>query len=441
MTTETRQARYREELLDRILPWWESHAIVPAGGVLTCFSNDGTLLSTDRYTWSQGRWAWLCAELSEAGAAGALPLAAEDWRERAVRTARLLEGTIVDDGTAVAFVTDEEARHLPADEAGSVAVSVFADLFAALGLTGAAAVVGPTSPAETAEGDRWTTAASALLVSAARRIRDGSAPSAPYSVPRDVTDLGRTMLLTSVATEVHRRTGSLESRAIVEEGVHRIVGPGGQWDRDRCWEYRPRASSDLDTLVARHLNPGHVLEMAWMLLDAADHVPGLSTPLPDWLPETVLRTLELGWDDEHGGLLRYVDHEGGPPRGRTLGGAYEELVRDTWSTKLWWVHVEALLAAETFAARTGDPRFERWAERLAEYTLATFPDRSDGGDGGDGRSDGRSGTAARGREWQQIRSRDGAPLERVVALPVKDPFHVPRALLRLIGAHERTTTS
>ena len=37
--------------------------------------------------------------------------------------------------------------------------------------------------------------------------------------------------------------------------------------------------------------------------------------------------------------------------------------------------------------------------------------------------------AGTGREWVQIRDRAGGPLNQTVALPVKDPFHVARALL------------
>ena len=49
---------------------------------------------------------------------------------------------------------------------------------------------------------------------------------------------------------------------------------------------------------------------------------------------------------------------------------------------------------------------------MKEYTFSTFPNREND----------------RG-EWIQIRDRAGRPEDRVVALPVKDPFHI---LLNLI---------
>lgn len=84
----------------------------------------------------------------------------------------------------------------------------------------------------------------------------------------------------------------------------------------------------------------------------------------------------------------------------------------TWDTKLWWVHAEAMYSTALLAVRTGSQELARWADRMREYTLGTFPDPD-------------------GNEWLQIRSRDGSPLDEVVALPVKDPMHIARSLLLL----------
>lgn len=37
-----------------------------------------------------------------------------------------------------------------------------------------------------------------------------------------------------------------------------------------------------------------------------------------------------------------------------------------------------------------------------------------------------------GAEWIRIRDRAGAPRDQVVALPVKDPFHICRNLMQII---------
>jgi N-acylglucosamine 2-epimerase len=65
--------------------------------------------------------------------------------------------------------------------------------------------------------------------------------------------------------------------------------------------------------------------------------------------------------------------------------------------------------------QTGDLRLLEWYERLREYTFRVFPN-----------PDPEVG------EWIQIRDRQGRPQAKVVALPVKDPFHILRALILMI---------
>ena len=114
-----------------------------------------------------------------------------------------------------------------------------------------------------------------------------------------------------------------------------------------------------------------------------------------------------------GGLLRYVDREGLAPRGRLLGHRIEALVASTWDTKLWWPHAEALYALRVLAEKGKRADLAAHHARMHDYVMRIFPN----GCGG---------------EWIQIRDRNGAPLEKTVALPVKDPFHVARALLLLV---------
>ena len=61
---------------------------------------------------------------------------------------------------------------------------------------------------------------------------------------------------------------------------------------------------------------------------------------------------------------------------------------------------------------TGDERFREYYEKSFTYVFTTFSDIRDG-------------------EWIQIRKRDGTPEEKLVALPVKDPFHIMRNFIKL----------
>ena len=85
--------------------------------------------------------------------------------------------------------------------------------------------------------------------------------------------------------------------------------------------------------------------------------------------------------------------------------------------KLWWVHSESLYSCLRFS---DDREIAAWYEKIKDYTFKTFPNTENG----------------RG-EWIQIRDREGRPENRVVALPVKDPFHIMRNLILLIEECEK----
>lgn len=414
----------RTHLERDVLAWWSRHgADDELGGVRTCFTNRGQLRTTEKYTWSQGRWAWTSALIVEEIDAGRLQGDRDLWHRRALRTADFLaEHAFLPDGRTVFLLS---ARGEPvADAQGELATSVFADLFAVLGMAGALRLTDPSTDGDREHGTgapaatrgsaaRWLAQAERTLHGAADSLRRRTARSEPYPVPRGFGDLAGPMTLLHVAAELHRATGSdlaaevmSEARAVLLDGDDAFLGP------EIWWEHRPDATADHDTLLARHVTPGHLLELLWMLVHVGDQHPQLAVPEAT-LTALALRALETGWDQAEGGLLRYVDRDSGAaPAGRELGTPYESLVQRTWDTKLWWVHAETLYATALLARRTGSPEIARWAEQVREYTMATFPDPE-------------------GQEWIQIRSRDGSPLDEVVALPVKDPMHIARSLLLL----------
>ena len=90
------------------------------------------------------------------------------------------------------------------------------------------------------------------------------------------------------------------------------------------------------------------------------------------------------------------------------------------SHKLWWPHSEALYTTLLAYALTKRPTLWELYAKTKEYTFRTFP-HPDPAVG----------------EWIQIRDRQGAPMEAVVALPVKDPFHIARCLMLIIQLLER----
>lgn len=415
---------WKRHLEQDILPWWNHRAVdVERGGVFTNFDNAGNLLSTNKYTWSQGRWAWLAAELAEEIAAGGISdtdASASEWAERARRTADFLcTHALLGDGRT-AYLTSREGEALASGPSGELATSVFADLFAALGL-GAAARIHP------GEGETWLTAAGRILRRAESDWLARTSLSEPYPVPSGFRDLAGPMNLLHTAAEMLRARGSCPMTAdfwrdvegVRSRALEQLLGPQGFLAEDSWWEFFPDSEENAATLLGEHRTPGHLLEALWMIAHAQEQ----AGDSPPWerLVRLGLRALAIGWDDDASGLLRYTHFAGGKPRGEFLTPGdptpYEALLAETWDTKLWWVHSEAVYAIALLAPHSEE--MAAWYRRVGEYTYATFPD------------------AVRG-EWIQIRGRGGEPLNKVVALPVKDPFHIIRSLIFLSRIERRS---
>ena len=133
------------------------------------------------------------------------------------------------------------------------------------------------------------------------------------------------------------------------------------------------------------------------------------------------KTLSLGWDGEYGGIRLFADMDGSTPHGE-IPDASEPMVKKVTGdnmSKLWWPHSEALYSTMLFS---DDEGMLTWYRKVKDYTFSTFPNREND----------------RG-EWIQIRDRAGHPENRIVALPVKDPFHIMRNLIFILELCEKSS--
>ncbi|WP_039053168.1 AGE family epimerase/isomerase [Sphingobacterium sp. T2] len=56
--------KYRKELLENVIPFWEKYSIDKEyGGYLTCLDRDGSVFDTDKFMWLQGRQIWTMSML------------------------------------------------------------------------------------------------------------------------------------------------------------------------------------------------------------------------------------------------------------------------------------------------------------------------------------------------------------------------------------------
>lgn len=402
--------RLRSELLDTILPFWRRTLDTERGGVLNCWDNTGTrLVRRDKFSWSQGRFAWLYARLGAAARSGVVLGDAGALLAHADKTLRFLEAHAFLPEGKVAFLLSETGELREAVPGKGPAPSIYADCFVAMGLAEYAGVTGDGARMERA----WQ-----LVESIEARVAAGDFPTHPSPIPAGYAAHAITMIRLNVSLVLHaasERLGEARAEAAWRRCValaDTIFGTFVQPDGSLV-ELRRLDGAPDDSLHARHFNPGHTLECVWMLLTVAER-----EKRADWLAraaQVTLTSCERGWDTDYGGLLYYIDREGGEPRGTAGVSAYERSILEGWTKKLWWVHSEAIYTTLLTYRMTGDERAKAWCERVCEYTLRTFP-HPDPAVG----------------EWIQIRDRKGAPVEAVVALPVKDPYHIARNLIQAV---------
>lgn len=393
-------------LVDDVLAWWLRHGPDENhGGVFTCWSNQGEeLVSSDKYAWSQGRWVYLMAHLSRAGKQGLLPVDNDRLLALAEQSAEFIrDHQILPDGRT-SYVTTAGGQVI--DPGTGAHQSIFADMFVALGWGALAEVTGSA---------QWGAQASRMVREARAVMRSGDYRSEPYPVPAGHRSLALPMITINVAEQVYRATGEPEVRELAVQAADEIA----EFHLDGT-DISEMPGGDPASLFSRHRTPGHVLELVWFLWQARDVIGSHPLTDPQRLADITEHALALGWDEHHGGLLRYTDLAGGQPTGSTGDHPYERLVADTWDTKLWWPHAEMLYTTALMAKVSGRESLTRWHATALDYTMSRFPQGS-------------------GREWTQNLNRDGSPRAGVVALPVKDPFHIARAFLKLAELEKEPT--
>ena len=403
---------YREHLEKTLFPFWRDGALDhERGGVFTCFSNDGKrLVSTDKYTWSQGRFVWILSRMAEAIRKGLVSGDADACLAHAAKTVQFLKRyAILDNGNCAYLLTEDGAKKEAFPGRGHD-ISLFVDCFVAMGFAEYGRVSGDVSAAEDAL---------KLFDRLEARIAEGDLRSEPYTLPDGYISHSIPMIMLNVSQVVHEalsalghpRAEPLSARRIAY--AEQILNVFFQPDGTVAEVLRADGTRDEDWVVSRHLNPGHTLEDMWFLLHEARR-----TGNSEWvakIAQAIRKAYEIGWDAEYGGLLHYVDCDGGKPKGTDRGTAFDANVLGTWDSKLWWIHSESLYTALLAHRMTGDEEFEKLYAQTHEYVFRTFPN-----------PDERIG------EWIQIRDRDGTPLDKVVALPVKDPYHIIRNVLLII---------
>lgn len=367
-----------QHLTEHVLPFWFPKLIDHRyGGLNNCVQDDGEVLSTEKYLWSQGRALWVLSKLFNDIDQDS------KWLEMATPIFKLL--------TDYGRNTDRE-WHFSLNADGTPArepQSIYVDGFCIYGLTEYAKATGHAKSLDIAL-EAYTHASPKLDDHHLVRTM-------PHPIPKGYQSHGPLMLFAHVFHElgilsgredIQQRALELADRILTQHldpksgQLHEFVVPGGQKD-----------SSD----IGQTSIPGHVVESMWFLEEIYRY-HGQSEKIP-LLLETIRIHLELGWDQQFGGLVLATHLGGGKPQWHNPLG------------KIWWPHTESLQALLMTYAHTREKWAEDWYWKIHDYSFTHFPNWDSG-------------------DWFHNLDREGKPtIPYLQTLPVKDPFHLPRALI------------
>ncbi len=370
------ESLYRRALLDDVVPFWQRHSIDRAcGGYFTCLDRQGEVFDTDKFVWLQARQVWTFSMLYNR-----LEKRPE-WLDIARHGADFLRKHGTDDEGNWYFALDRGGRPLVQP------YSIFSDCFAAMAYSQYALASGDERARDLAQ------------QTFANILRRKDNPKGQYSkiVPgtRPLKSLDLPMILSNLVLELEWLLDRTQVEETIDNGIGQVMGALLDRDRMLLFENVSPDGSHIDCFDGRLILPGHGIEAMWFLMDIARRRHDKA--LLDRAVDVVLSTLEFGWDKEYGGILYYLDVEGKPPQ------------QLQWDQKLWWVHVETLVALLKGYASTGRVECWEWFEKVHAYTWARFPDPEYG-------------------EWFGYLNRRGEVLLPLKGGKWKGCFHVPRAL-------------
>lgn len=372
--------RYENELLNSVIPFWVNNCEDREyGGYFTCLDRDGSVYDTYKYMWMQWRIVYMFGEfyMSEYSRPEYLDIARRgfDFLDHFGRSP---------DGSYY-FALNRRG------EPAIVPYNVYSECFAAMGCAMLYKATGE---------EKYQNAAELAMANYIRRI-DGGNPAGPWnkSLPGRTAyiTLGHYMMLANLGLIMDDAFGGKRYERELDRAVDAVLQKFWQPEQQIMLEnVLPDGTPDLSGCTGRMLNPGHVLEAMWFLLNALGQRQSDPATM-NKICAVIKSTLELGWDKKFGGIYYFMD---------ALGKPQLELQHDM---KLWWPHNEALIATLFAYKHSKDDVFLEWFERIDQWSWKHFPDPQYG-------------------EWFAYLNRRGEPTHLLKGGKWKTFFHLPRCL-------------
>lgn len=370
---------YMNELMNNVLPFWIKHSPDKEyGGYFTCLNRDGSVFDTDKFLWLQGRQVWCFSTMYNNIEQRT------DWLEMARLGAGFMEKYGRDPSGNWYFSLTRDGSPLVQP------YNIFSDCFAAM----AFGALDKAIP-----GHGYSDIALNTFENIMRRYSNPKGIyNKEYPASRPLKNFSLPMILCNLALELEHLLGQERVNSILNNAVHEVMNIFYQPSLGLIVENVSTDGRMIDSFEGRLQNPGHAIEAMWFIMDIGVRF-GDKTLIQKAI-DIAIKEIEYGWDTDHGGIFYFIDRLGHPPQ------------QLEWDQKLWWVHVESLIAMAKGFALTKDKRCAQWFDKLHKYSWEHFRDPEYG-------------------EWFGYLNREGRTLLSLKGGKWKGCFHVPRALYQI----------
>lgn len=371
---------YKNELLNEVVPFWENHGIDHEfGGYFTCLDKKGQIYDTDKFIWLQARQIWFFSTLYQT------VQKKERWKAIAKSGADFLEKYGRDPNGDWYFSLTRKGQPLVQP------YNIFSDCFAAMAF-GKLFEIDPK--------ERYAQIAQTTFENILRRQQNPKGKyNKLYPDTRNLQNFALPMILCNLALELEPLLGSERVSEVTDSVIDLVMNTFYDEATGLVLENVSDSGTFIDSFEGRLLNPGHAIEAMWFIMNLG--IRKNDSKLVEKAEKIMFRQLEHGWDDTYGGIFYFMDIKGHPP---------QQLEHDQ---KLWWVHVETLVALAKTYAYNQNPKAAAWFKKVHEYTWNHFKDSKNGG------------------EWFGYLNRQGEVHLQLKGGKWKGCFHVPRALLEV----------
>ena len=423
----------RHELFQQVLPWWLNKSLdKEGGGYFNCIYEDGSLFDTTKYIWLQGRQVWMLAKIYGDPKyddrffqdQGLSEINNHVILKAAIHGAEFLVKHAIKEDGQVWFSLNQKGEPVQFQR------KPWGACFLCMGLIELARVMPESMATEAAKFYKQGVDTFRLILQwfeapwlLGTKFGSGQPATSSLAVP---------MILLNMCFEMRQCLGDPDENDATPlrllEGDEDVVlldicEQKEKWcvdeikkhikyDESKNGDKAPTISKVLETVgpngeildgaTGRLINPGHVIEAGWFLMQYASQIKSddlfkLGQSVATW-------AFDYGWDSDeekapNGGILYFLD----------ASKKYSPMELE-WDMKLWWPHTEAMIAFAMAYKKTGDQRMWQKFQKVADYSLQTFKDHDNGG------------------EWFGYCNRKGELTHRFKGGAYKGCFHIPRSL-------------